>query len=241
MDEYLREIQKQLNIVEINEDSPNEISTKKLELRNNAIKAMNNILDEIKHKTEIIESYVNKAVKINRKNNEKVITKFSTFENNIIHINIDGLKLTARKIDYLENAGPDLCFIPHLNRFCIRVAGLTLLGNIGEIYGAFSEPKRVRECRYYNKNKNTKCFDNNYKCNYYHNPLYTSFSTEPRNFLANFGYYMPGSDSNYLRYGNRSTLSHDMNNLTAEECARFEDFTVHMLLCLILLRTRPPK
>jgi hypothetical protein len=236
MDEYIQQIHKQLNIVETNKDLPDEISQKKLEIRNEAIKKMENMLSDIKQKIELMESYYKRAVNINKQNNEKTIIKFSNVENNIMNLNINGLKLHARKIEFLEEAGPDLCFIPKLNRFCIRIAGNTFLGNIGEIYDTLTEPKRVKECRYYNKNKNTKCFKDNYECSFYHNPLYTSLSSEPRNFFSSFGYYLAGSDNNYLRFGNRSTLQKDISVITDDECSRFEDFTMHLLLCLIVLK-----
>lgn len=155
----------------------------------------------------------------------------------IMKCDINGLTLLARKIDYIEEAGPDLSYMPKYNRFAFVVAGHTLIGNIGEIYETCPDPIRVRECKYSKPATDGKmpfCAKNKI-CNFYHNPIYNTGSNEPRNYFSSTGRYSR-IDHDCCRFGSRSHLYEDLQNLTDDEIRRFEDFVVHLLLCLIILK-----
>lgn len=246
-------LKEQLNIVSINRDIDEELSRTRLKIRQNAIKNISDKVEELKNILSCAQDILNEAITINENNNKKIEEWNVAIPLNypkspeLICENINGIKLIARKINYLDDAGPDLCFMPSVNRFIIRFAGETLIGNIGNIYDTCAGPERVRECRYAtsnflqsgsdNKHKVQKCSKTDGECKFYHNPFICPSSREPRNFFATCGHYMPNDQSsNYLRYGNRNTLIEDLSKLTQEERRRFDDFVAHLVLCWIIMK-----
>lgn len=158
----------------------------------------------------------------------------------IIYEEINGLYLSARRINYIEEAGPDLCFMPAINRFIVRIAGNTLIGNIGNIYDMCPNPERVKECKYIKSKKYAKCMDD---CRFYHNPLVFASSKEPRNYFSTCIQYISSDNihqENHCRYGSRQFLKRDLERISSEEARRFEDFLAHLFLCWLILRKYKP-
>jgi hypothetical protein len=254
--DIITDINEQLNIVIINKDLPNEFSKDRLELRNEAINKIEKIIASLKNTLKNAEALHTKAVNINNNNNNKLSTWKLNIENvfnppNMICEEVNGIQVLARKINYLEEVGPDLCFMPTINRFAIRIAGCLLIGNVGNVYDMCLDPERVRECKFSNMNFLTngndsklrmpRCSKTEGECKFYHNPLIFPSSKEPRNFFATCGQYISpytevNNRSNYLNYGNRSTLKIDLNRLSQEEARRFDDFVAHLVLCWIILK-----
>jgi hypothetical protein len=258
MDKIIAILREQLNIIDINRDSPNEFSKERLDLRNGAIENMEKIMTDIKSVLKQAELLHEKAININKINNQRVTTWKLNVENlfnppNMICEDIGGVQVIARKVAYMEDVGSDLCFMPSVNRFAVRFAGCLMVGNVGNIYDICSNPERVKECRFSNANclpsgnesryKTPKCSKTDGECRFYHNPLIFPSSKESRNFFATCSQYIsPYSEnidrSNYLTYGSRQYLKDDLKKLSPEETRRFDDYVAHLVICWIILKRK---
>lgn len=255
MDRYILDLKSKIlelvNYVEINKDIDGEFSIERHDLRTAAIKDLESITSVLADAKAALE----KTTQIHQKNIEKIKKIVEFNPPNMLCENINGLYITARKINYLEEAGPDLCFMPTINRFVIQVAGNTLIGNIGNIYDICPDPERVKECRFSNleylpsstdiKYKSPKCSKlSDGECRFYHNPLVFASAKEPRNYFSTCSQYVSATstlnNSNFCRFGSRQHLKEDLNRLTPEEARRFEDYVAHMFLCWLLLRRYKP-
>jgi hypothetical protein len=216
---------------------------------------MDGLVGELKKLLKEAENLADHAANIHINNNKQTINWIANHSArsapNMIRENIGGLTLTAKRVEYIDEVGPDLCYIPSINRFAVRFAGIVLAGNIGNMYAICSAPERVKECHFANvdhlpavsdkKYRMPKCSKTDGECLFYHDPQIFPSSKEPRNFFATCGHYVSADDpntknSNYLRYGNRATLKEDLMRLSAEEMRRFEDYVAHLVLCLIIMR-----
>jgi hypothetical protein len=255
-EKVLLSIRESINLIDINQDKNGEFSKERNEIRVNALTSIIKIVETLKEITSSAENLLKKGENIHNVNNQKLISVVMPnilCETVVVRENIGGVNIVAKKVDYLEQVGPELCFMHKINRFAVRFAGILLVGNIGNIYANCSNPERVKECHFANvnylplvsdkKTKQPQCSKTNGECLFYHNPLLFHNSTEPRNFFATCGHYVSSDDpnsrnTNFLRYGNRNTLKDDMIRLSDEEKRRFEDYVTHLVFCLILLKRK---
>jgi hypothetical protein len=242
------------NLVSINKDVAGEFLKTRHNIRMDAINKIEDILKELKKVTDTVESIYEKASKEHEVINKQAIEWIAKKPAKLLHREtIGGIDIIARSVDFLEEVGPDLCFMPAINRFAVRFAGILIVGNIGNIYSNCLNPEKVKECKFssidYLPSTNKmnyrmpKCSKNDGECSFYHNPLIYPSSKEPRNFFSTSGYYVnadstDGKNPNYLRFGSRNSLREDINRISDEEARRFEDFVSHMIICLIILKKR---
>lgn len=169
---------------------------------------------------------------------------------------VGDMTMIARRVEHLEQVGPDLCYVPALNRFAVSIAGELLIGNVGTVYDVCIDPARVKECRFggvsampsnEHTNRTPHCQKmGNGQCRYYHDPCLFPTSREPRNFFSTCGQYAPvgtpnGSNPNYCRFGSRATLRQDLDRITPEEARRFQDYVAHLFICWLIMKREKPQ
>lgn len=141
--------------------------------------------------------------------------------------------IPALSFDSVKQDG-ELYYIKSSNHFAFRLAGKLFHGNIGVIYTEERSPVKIKNCRFANQ-----CIKKN-SCDYYHDPVKFSGSTDHRNFIASSWLYSP-RDSQFKnktrsrRFGSRANLDMDILDLQEDETSRFHDQTMHDLLCSMLL------
>lgn len=118
-----------------------------------------------------------------------------------------GKEISCVEAPTFARVGPELSYIPEVDHFALRVAGVLIHGNIGQIIDT-KTPERIKNC----KNKNCK----RTHCSFYHDPMEYG-GTERRNFLMRNKY---GND-----YG---------GVLTGESLSRFSDRIMHDILTLLV-------
>jgi hypothetical protein len=123
----------------------------------------------------------------------------------------------------------NMYYIATVDHFAIYICGKLFHGNIGIIYTDDRVPKKIRDCRF-----DATCVKKG-KCDYYHNPMKYPKSADRRNYIANSFTYSK-RNPHARRYGSLDSLSEDMVGLSAEEISRFNDQTMHNILCALLLK-----
>lgn len=142
----------------------------------------------------------------------KVVKEFSD-----LHDMVEG------RLYYVENA----------DHFALMISGMFVHGNIGKIYTNEKDPMRIKNCRY-----SGRCISD--KCDYYHNPMFTSGCRDHRNYIASSWLYAPPvypykNKRRARRFGDRDNIDVDLPALSSEESERFLDQTMHDILCCLLL------
>jgi len=195
-------------------------------IRDNELKKLNLILERFQLKG-------NQANTQTTNYDEKQIVTISKQPTKTL-INVEGqMKLDAFKItdfSMVPSTG-ELCYIEDKNHFAIRINGILFHGNIGYIYINNNNPDKVKSCKF-----GKLC--NKLNCNYYHDPTIYPNSKDVRNYIANSWLYStsPKYATKSRRFGSKSLLEIDMNNLTDEEVKRFMDQAIHDILCCLLLK-----
>jgi len=133
----------------------------------------------------------------------------------------------------------ELYYIDIIDHFAIILGGQLFHGNIGIIYTEEKNPEKIKDCKFA-----SNCVKQD-KCDYYHDPIKFSGSIDHRNYIASsFLYAAPAYYRTHprgRRYGSREHLDTDIMNLQEEEISRFNDQTMHDILCaLVLSRARNP-
>lgn len=145
------------------------------------------------------------------------------------------IDLPARRVlsfnDVTTNG--DLYYIDSCNHFAFRIAGVLFHGNVGAVYGAESEPTKIKDCKY-----GANCSRDS--CTYYHDPMKSPTSSDVRNYISNSWVYLPSTSPLRNRkisrgYGAIQYLDADVNNVDAEDASRFFDQTTHDVLCSLIL------
>jgi hypothetical protein len=150
----------------------------------------------------------------------------------------EALSLQAIRVptfDWVKQDG-ELYYVDSSDHFAFKLCGKILHGNIGVIYTEEKNPEKIKDCKFA-----SSCMklDN---CDYYHDPVKFPGSKDHRNFIASSWLYAP-PNSQYKnrprsrRFGSRDHLDTDIVGLQEEEISRFQDQTMHDLLCSLLLTT----
>ena len=150
----------------------------------------------------------------------------------------EALSLRAIRVptfDWVKQDG-ELYYVESSDHFAFKLCGKILHGNIGVIYTEEKNPEKIKDCKFA-----SSCMklDN---CDYYHDPVKFPGSKDHRNFIASSWLYAP-PNSQYKnrprsrRFGSRDHLDTDIVGLQEEEISRFQDQTMHDLLCSLLLTT----
>jgi hypothetical protein len=132
-----------------------------------------------------------------------------------------------------------LFWVSSIHQFAIRICGLVIRGNIGEIYQTLRNNRNVRntiQCRH---GKQCRIIG---RCGYYHDPVdipEDMRSGEIRNYTNGSWVYTSESlneKNRMMRHiGNRSTLSTDMISIADSEVSMWNDQTIHCLLVSMVL------
>jgi hypothetical protein len=148
----------------------------------------------------------------------------------------EALSLQAIRVptfDWVKQDG-ELYYVESSDHFAFKLCGKILHGNIGIIYTEEKNPEKIKDCKFANSCMKV---DN---CDYYHDPVKFPGSKDHRNFIASSWLYAP-PNSQYKnrprsrRFGSRDHLDTDIVGLQEEEISRFQDQTMHDLLCSLLL------
>lgn len=148
----------------------------------------------------------------------------------------EALSLPAIKVptfDYVKSDG-ELYYVECADHFAFKLAGQLMHGNIGVIYTEEKNPEKIKDCKFA-----ANCMKQD-KCDYYHDPVEFPGSKDHRNFIASSWLYAPPNSqfknrSRSRRFGSRDHLDTDIVGLQSEEITRFNDQTVHDVLCALLL------
>lgn len=148
----------------------------------------------------------------------------------------EALSISAIRVptfDYVKQDG-DLYYVEAADHFAFKLSGQLFHGNIGSIYTEEKNPEKIKDCKFA-----TSCMKQD-NCDYYHDPIKFPGSKDRRNFIASSWLYAP-PNSQYKnrprsrRFGSREHLDTDIVGLQPEEVSRFNDQTIHDLLCSLLL------
>lgn len=145
------------------------------------------------------------------------------------------LAIPVVKITSLDGVKDDgrLYYVATLGQFAIRLAGITLRGNIGNVFTDAAEHTKVRDCKYA-----STCIKGS-ACDFYHDPALTYGSTDARNYLSNsFSYIGPEHRHNRfigVKIGSLQNLDSDMMSISHEDAHRYQDMAMHMMLVAILI------
>lgn len=125
-----------------------------------------------------------------------------------------------------------LYYIPTMRRFVLRIANMTLYGNIGLVYGSESTPSRVHDCAMY-----PRCRSD---CDFYHNPLKCKNSTDIRNFYAISWLYPPDArrktDKKRMRkIASLDCIDRDLASITADDVSYYSEQLMHDILCFAIM------
>lgn len=147
------------------------------------------------------------------------------------------LSLSAHIVDSFDQVVDDgkLYYIGAADHFAVRVSGMLIHGNVGNIFIDEKIPSKVKNCKFSNR-----CLKKD-SCDYYHDPLEHSGSTDRRNYVVSSWLYQPSSGmSKYRKFGSYSRLEEDIWTMTREDIDRFRDQVMHDILCLLLLNKYVP-
>ena len=165
-----------------------------------------------------------------------------TIANNYERIRItDSIVLNAIPVRTFEDVKCDggLYFVTSCMHFAVIISGMMLHGNIGVIYTDAEEPKKIKDCKF------TDGCNRGEMCQYYHDPLIFSRSTDRRNYIASsFVYANPSAmynkRSRSRHFGSLKHLDTDILGLGDEEKSRMYDQAMHDLLCVLVLKSVEP-
>lgn len=146
----------------------------------------------------------------------------------------EALSLPAIMVTSFDKVKQDgeLYFVECANHFAFRICGHLFHGNIGNIYTDERNPDKIKNCKFA-----AKCTKQD-KCDYYHNPIDYPGSKDYRNFIASSWMYTPQGYGRFHRgrkFGSRNSLDVDIVELNGEDISRFQDQTMHDILCSLLL------
>lgn len=122
-----------------------------------------------------------------------------------------------------------LYYINCADHFAIKLNGVLLHGNIGNILVDEKSPYKIKNCKFL-----SKCLKKD-SCDYYHDPLEHAGSTDRRNYFASSWVYQSSYASKYRKFGSYSKLEQDIWTVTRDDIDRFRDQVMHDLLCVLLL------
>jgi hypothetical protein len=128
--------------------------------------------------------------------------------------------------DVLQNG--ELYYVEPAEHFAIRLAGKLLHGNIGYIYTEEKNPSKIRDCKFA-----SQCIKKD-KCEFYHDPTKFAGSKDKRNYIANSWLYSQTQFKGGMRnrrIGSIENLEFDVSDIHEEEVERFDDQTMHDILC----------
>lgn len=166
------------------------------------------------------------------------------------------LSISAINVDDFKQVrqNGELYYIANVNHFAVRIAGMLLHGNIGIVYTDEKNPVKIKDCKF--ADKCTKQLT----CDYYHDP-YKYGGKDHRNYIASSFLYCAhnnihngshngshNSSHNYTynnteyklrphgrRYGSLDNLDIDIVNICDSDISRYQDQTMHDLLCNLII------
>lgn len=148
---------------------------------------------------------------------------------------VDNIHLMAIHVnsfaDVTQNG--ELYYVESADHFAFKIAGMLFHGNIGNIYTNEPDPLRIKTCKF-----RSNC--TNSACTYYHDPLHGGNSKDTRNYIASSWLYAsPHSPfknrKTARRFGSREYINTDLTTLSDDEVERFNDQSVHDMLCSMVL------
>ncbi len=124
-------------------------------------------------------------------------------------------------------------YVATADHFAIKLCGVMLHGNIGEIYTNERNPIKIKECKF-----GADCNKDN--CEYYHDPLFSDGKKDIRNYIAGSFLYSPltglkPKSIGSRKIGSRSTIESDINRLDEYDIKLHRDQVMHDLLCCLLI------
>lgn len=124
-------------------------------------------------------------------------------------------------------------YVTSADHFAIKLCGVMLHGNIGEIYTNERNPVKIKECKF-----GADCNKDN--CEYYHDPLFSEGKKDIRNYIAGSFLYSPltglkPKSIGSRKIGSRSTIESDINRLDEYDIKLHRDQVMHDLLCCLLV------
>lgn len=124
-------------------------------------------------------------------------------------------------------------YVAPADHFAIKLCGVMLHGNIGEIYTNERNPVKIKECKF-----GADCNKDN--CEYYHDPLFSEGKKDIRNYIAGSFLYSPltgfkPKSIGSRKIGSRSTIESDINRLDEYDIKLHRDQVMHDLLCCLLV------
>ncbi len=187
--------------------------------------------------SDSLQTSTNSTQNTNSAQNTNTLTTLNTSEPYRTRIKFtESLFLNAIQVPSFDNVKQDgeLYYVESKNHFAFRIAGHLLHGNIGVIYTDEKSPENIKDCKFAES-----CMKRD-NCDYYHDPLKFSDSNDVRNYTASSFLYAP-PNSQYKnrphsrRFGSRDHLDTDIVALQDEDINRFNDQTMHDLLCSLLI------
>lgn len=132
-----------------------------------------------------------------------------------------------------------LFYVPAWRHFALKLDGLLLHGNVGDIYWGppkkGATPSRVKDC------SRKACADQGGAadgCSFYHDPAGFVSSTDVRSFIADTWGYSPGSEPlprSRRHFGARERLVEDLAEIGRDEAELFVAQAMHDVLCALIL------
>lgn len=145
--------------------------------------------------------------------------------------------ICINNIDELPNF--NIYHINDINQFAIKINGVVIRGNIGNIYDGSKHisGRRIRHCN----NMLCKTGENKKKCMFYHDPLIFKDKNDIKNHLSSSWFYTNNSKNKKnacMRHvGNRNTLKNDINIVKYDvyEVLKYMDQTIHDILVIMAM------
>lgn len=138
----------------------------------------------------------------------------------------------------------DLYWVKSINQFAFKINGITMRGNIGNIFIRNEKYEKIHKCTY-----GAKC--TNDECPHFHDPLEiyklknkNEFHKDIQNFIGSSWLYTPhikSRKSKHMRYiGNRDTLKNEIEmlqfyNSKKNDITLYKNQTMHDLLVLMAI------
>lgn len=189
--------------------------------------------DPLPQKMRSLRSYADAMNKIDQTPSKIISADNGKYSKIKITENISLNAVIVNSFDAVKQDG-ELYYVEPNDHFAIKIMGHLYHGNIGVIYTEEKYPEKIKDCKF-----SSSCMKHE-KCDYYHDPRKFPGSADHRNYIASSYLYAPPT-SHYKnkprsrRFGSRNYLDHDLDGLQDEEVGRFNDQTMHDLLCSLIL------
>jgi hypothetical protein len=145
------------------------------------------------------------------------------------------LYLKAKTVSNLKDVamGGQLHYVTKNEIFGIYIGDTLFYGSIGVIYAPVTkQPTRIVTCRH-----NLRGCQKGDECSFYHDQALFSDSKDVRNYTSQNLHFNPMTDNTMLsRFGSIDSIDIDIRNITEEEKSRQFSFTMHNILCSLLVK-----